>query len=106
MSKNNNKNSKESRGFFEFLAAKTALPSDALAGEFRIELRGRHTLFLQGCRRILKYSPEEMCMAAKGFSVSITGKGLICSTYHDGTVTVDGFIVGVNFNEREGADEI
>ncbi|MBQ8408959.1 MAG: YabP/YqfC family sporulation protein [Clostridia bacterium] len=102
MSREVNKKESEKRGILELLAVKTELPSDMLAGEFRIELRGRNTLFMQGCRRILKYSPEQMVMAAKGFTVSITGRRLICSTYHDGTVTVDGYISGVNFDGEEG----
>lgn len=97
MSKEANKKTREKRGIVEYLALKTELPADALTGDFRIELRGRNTLFMQGCRRIVKYSPEEMIMAAKGFEVSIKGQRLICSTYHDGTVTVDGYINSVEF---------
>ena len=98
----NKKNDKEKKGLLEFLAVKTALPSDALLGEMRIELRGRNTLFMQGCRRILKYSPEEMIMAAKGFSISVKGERLVCSTYHDGVVSIDGIISGVEFDAENG----
>lgn len=84
----------------EYLIAKTRLPTDLLAGEFCIELRGRNTLFMQGCRRIVKYSPDEMILATKGGSVIISGEGLACSTYHDGTVTVDGYIKGILLDEE------
>ena len=97
MSKENNKNSGERRGFIELLAQKTALPSDLILGDFRLEIRGRSTLFMQGCRRILKYSPEEMIMAAKGFDVDIKGRRLVCTSYHDGTVTVEGVIGSLEF---------
>lgn len=90
-----NKKVKKRGGIVEYLAMKTELPTDLLAGEFRIELRGRNTLFVQGCRRIVKYSPEEMIFAAKGFEVSVSGENLVCSTYHDGTVTIDGYIGGI-----------
>jgi hypothetical protein len=73
-----------------------------LAEEFRIVMRERHTLFLHGCRRIIKYSPEEICVAAKGFSVIVAGRGLICSAYHAGTVTVDGYIENIGFDEARG----
>lgn len=102
MSNDENKKNKEKRGLIEFLALKTELPADALTGDFRIEIRGRNTLFMQGCRRILKYSPEEMIMAAKGFEVSIRGRRLVCTTYHDGTVTLDGAIDGVELLGGEG----
>ena len=74
------------------------LPSDALIGEARVEMRGRHTLFMQGCRRILKYSPEEMVIAGKDFSISIKGERLVCSTYYNGAVTVEGLICGVSLH--------
>ena len=102
MSKENNKNSGERRGFVELLTQKTALPSDLIAGDFCLEIRGRGTLFMRGCRRILKYSPEEMIMAAKGFDVDIKGRRLVCTSYHDGTVTIDGMIVSV---ELVGGEE-
>ncbi len=102
MSNENNKNMRDKRGFVEFLALKTSIPADALTGDFRIEIRGRNTLFMQGCRRILKYSPEEMIMAAKGFEVSIRGRRLVCTTYHDGTVTLDGVVDGVVFLGEKG----
>ncbi len=100
----NNKNNKDKVGLLELLATKASIPSDSLAGEARIELRGRNTLFMQGCRRILKYSPDEMIMAAKGFSVSVKGERLICSTYHDGAVSIDGMIASIDLdaeNERK-----
>ena len=101
MSNEIKKTEREKRGFIEYLATKAELPSDALTGEFRIELRGRNTLFMQGCRRILKYSPEEMIMASKSFEVSIKGQRLVCSAYCGGAVTVDGAIEGI-FLSGEG----
>lgn len=97
MSAEPNKVQKDKRGFLEFLAVKAELPSDLLGGDLRIEIRGRNTLFMQGCRRILKYSPEEMIMSARGFDVIIDGERLICSTYHSGTVTVEGNVLAVRF---------
>ena len=96
MSDCNNKKS----GFVDLLARKTVLPCDKLAGEFALEIRGRGLLFMQGCRRILKYSPVEMILAAKGFEVRIGGRDLICSTYHDGTVTIEGDILSVTLGEE------
>jgi hypothetical protein len=100
----NKKSNKNKARIVEYLAVKTSLASDSLVGEARIELRGRNTLFMQGCRRILKCSPEEMVMAAKGFAIRIRGQRLICSTYHDGTVSIDGLIESVALDGGEGKD--
>lgn len=104
MSAEPNKVHKEKRGFLEFLAVKAELPSDVLGSDFRIELRGRNTLFMQGCRRILKYSPNEMIMSAHGFTVVIKGERLICSAYHSSTVTVEGNILSINFEESNSEE--
>ena len=92
----------EKRGFFEYLSVKTELPSDALCGEVRVEMRGRNLVFLSGCRRIIKYSAEEMILAVKGDLLSVKGTRLICSSYHGGTVSIEGSISSVSF---EGGDE-
>ena len=80
---------------------KAELPSDALAGEVRIELRGRNLLFLCGCRRILKYTPELIVLSVKGGTVSVTGERLICTSYHSGTISLEGAISSVSFGEGE-----
>ena len=105
MSAKTNKVHKEKRGFLEFLAVKAELPSDVLGSDFRVELRGRNTLFMQGCKRILKYSPNEMIMSARGFAVIIEGERLVCSTYHGGTVTVEGNILAVRFDQPHSEEK-
>lgn len=86
--------SKEKRGLVELLAVKSELPADILTGGFRIELRGRNTMYMQGCRRILKYSESEMVMATMDFDVRVMGRRLICSSYHTGAVAIEGEIEG------------
>ena len=95
------KSKDKKRGFIEYLSLKAELPSDALAGETRIELRGRSLLFIQGCRRILEYSPELVRVAVKGDTVSVRGVRLVCTSYHAGTVGVEGRISSVTFTEEE-----
>ncbi len=99
MSKNEQKSRK--RGIVEYLSVKAELPSDALAGEVRIELRGRSSLFLSGCRRIASYSPELVLLRIKGGNVGVFGNDLICTSYHSGTVSIDGQIESVRFLEEE-----
>ncbi len=101
MKKDENKRVEGKRGLVEFLAVKASLPSDILSGELRIEIRGRNTLYLQGCRRIMTYSPTEMVLLAKSCIIKVAGERLVCSSYHDGTVTVEGLIDGVQFVEKE-----
>ena len=92
-----NKNDKKN-ALIEFLSAKTSLPSDMLAGDFRLEIRGRNNAIICGCKRILKYTPQEIVLSAKGFAVGITGKRLICTSYHEGAVCIEGYVCGVEFD--------
>lgn len=96
-----NSNDKKRKTLSKALQSGLALPSDALLGEVRIEMRGRETLFVSGCRRIIKYSPEEIVFAVKGFSIDIKGRSMICTTYHYGSVTVEGCICSITFGDGE-----
>ncbi len=89
------------KGIVEYLSVKAELPSDILTGDLRIEMRGRNLLFIQGCRRILNYSPCLMIMAVKDMSVEVAGERLICSTYHSGTVSIEGYIKSINIDDGE-----
>ncbi len=99
-----NKREKEGkRGLIEFLSTVSELPADALAGEVRVELRGKNQLFITGCRRILKYSSEHMMLSVKGDILNVSGERLICTSYCAGTVTIDGSIRSVYFGEEAEA---
>ena len=100
MNKDGDKSNKDKIGFFEYLAIKGDISCDTFNGELHVEMRGLNTMYVQGCRRILKYSPEEMILAAKGTEVCIKGERLVCSSYHDGTVCVNGKIDAVLFNGK------
>ena len=101
MSKENNKKNEKRARLRSLIRDSVSLPSDAFTAEFGIEMRGRELLFLQGCRRIIKYSTEEMILAAKGFDVSIKGERLVCTTYYGGAVTVEGRIDKIDFTAEE-----
>ena len=98
---NTNENEKKTKSLSCAIRARMSLPSDALFGESRIEMRGREMLFVSGCRRIIKYSPSEIIFELKGFFLSVRGSGLICTTYHYGSVTVEGRICAISFEEEE-----
>ena len=92
------KRSDKKERFIEFLSVKAALPSDALSGDFRLEIRGRNFAIVYGCRRILKYTPTQIILSSKGFSVGIDGERLSCSSYHEGAVCIEGYIKGIAFD--------
>ena len=97
MSENKDEKAKKAN-LIEFLSQKTALPSDVLTGDFRLEIRGRNSVITCGCRRILEYSPEKIVLAAKGFAVGIIGQRLICTTYHEGAICIEGYVERVEFD--------
>ena len=105
MNKENNKKREKRGRIRSFLRDSVSLPSDAFAANFGIEMRGRGLLFMQGCRSIVKYSTTEMILATKGFLVKIRGERLECTTYHGGTVTVEGRIDAIDFSKEEEKTE-
>ena len=92
-----NQDSKKTRceGLIRAVVSKAQLPCDLLGGEFRLELRGRRELYICGCRRILKYSEEEMVIRAKAFDVFIEGERLVCASYHYSGITVTGLVKNI-----------
>ena len=99
MSKSREKENK--RGFIEYLSVKAELPSDTLSGNLRIELRGKNSVFVGGCRRILSYSPLLIVLEVKGDKIRIKGKRLICTSYHADAVSIEGLITSVCFDGEE-----
>ena len=102
--KDKSKKGRSFSGIKKFIEDKTELPSDILEGEFSVEIRERSVLYMRGCRRIIKYSPEEMIMAARGFEVRIRGERLICTSYNCGAITVEGDIFGVDLDNWEACE--
>ena len=96
MSKSNDKKA----GLIEVLSQKTALPSDALMGDFRLEIRGRNSAIVCGCRKILKYEPQCIVLSAKGFDLTLVGERLICTAYHEGAVCIEGYITGIELGGK------
>ena len=94
------KNKTERRSLLEILAVGAELSPDALAGEVRIELRGKNQLFVGGCRRIITYSPTLIVLAVKGDELSVIGERLVCTAYHGGNVSIEGAISSLSFKEE------
>ncbi len=67
-----------------------------------IVLHGGRGVTVYDCRRILHYSPSEICLRVGARAVSVTGKGLYCTSFSAGTVSVSGQVSGVALREDRG----
>ena len=76
----------------EWLAVRLDLPPDILSGGMRAELRGRNLLTVQGCRRILTYTPTCIRLQMKDTVLAVRGRRLGCTSYLAGAVGVDGLV--------------
>ena len=86
---------------FRAVISKTQLPCDLLEGEFRLEMRGRRELYICGCRRILKYSEQEMVIRARAFDVFVEGERLVCASYHYSGITINGLVKNIRLEGFE-----
>lgn len=84
----------------EWLAVRLDVPADMLEGGMCVELRGRNTLLVRGCQRILQYTPELLTFQMKGCVLKITGTRLVCHSYLAGAVGVEGRVDGICFDEE------
>ena len=87
-------NNREKKSLCCMITNKIRLPSDLLDGEFRAEMRGRRSMYIYGCKRILKYSSEEMIVVARACQVKVLGEGLVCSFFYGGSMAIEGEIRG------------
>ncbi len=69
----------------------------ATPGGCMIEMRGRNTLTVGGCRRILSYGEEEITLETKEGVLSVTGRGLTCISYFATDIGIEGEIDGLRF---------
>lgn len=91
----------EKPSFTEWLAVKLDIPADSLSGGLRLDMRGRNTLTVHGCVRILDFSPCEIRLALHDGTLTVGGKRLICTSYLAGAVGIDGYICSLCFGDGE-----
>lgn len=94
--KTNDAEKKSRMSFMELLGSKLDIPPDVVSG-IHIEMRGRNNLTVRGCRKILRYTTEEVRLRLHGVTLQITGSRLYCTAYHSGAVEIDGLIDSINF---------
>ena len=85
----------------EWLAVHLDVPADLFDGGLRLDLRGRHTLTVHGCCRILDYSPAEIRLALRDAVLSVGGVRLVCTSYLAGAVSIEGHIDRICFADGE-----
>ena len=87
----------------EWLAVKRDIPADVAGGGLRLDMRGRHTLLVHGCRKILDFTPCEVRLAVTDATLTVSGRRLICTSYLAGAVGIEGYICGISFCDGEVA---
>ena len=98
MEKRNKKcQSKSSLGIRQRFCQALDITPDILPGGSYVEIRGRGSLLIRGCRKILKYSREEIVIATCRDVFSVRGESLTCISYLAGAVGIEGRIDGVDF---------
>lgn len=86
-------------GMIERICRLADLPREALPGGFGATLSGQNELTVRGCRRILRFTPEEVRLWLPSAVLTVTGKGLLLTGFGGGSVTVTGEIDGIFFGE-------
>ena len=87
-------------GIFERLKSIADIPGEVGNG-FSLHMRGEREIYVSGCRRILEYSREKIVLSIKGFSLIILGADLVCSSYFDRSVGIDGKIDAISVDRGE-----
>lgn len=60
-----------------------------------VVIYGESCVTVRGCRRILAYSPSEICLQMKKRSLTVRGEALICLSFSGGCTTLQGRIFAV-----------
>lgn len=77
------------------------ISSDILPYGSLCQLKGRSELLLTGCNKILIYTPEEIKIALHRDVMSVSGKKLLCISYHKGEIGISGEINCLSFIDGE-----
>lgn len=78
--------------------------SELLPSGETVVIYGEHRITVQGCRKILSYSPTEILLRLKRRSLCIRGEGLICTAFSGGGTSLQGVIRSIEYRELEEID--
>ena len=84
-----------------FLSTRYDLQPEMLADGCHLELRGRSSLAVGGCRGIVEYSPTEITLRLKKSLFFVRGSLLSCDSYTRGEVLISGRIDIMGFDDTK-----
>ena len=84
----------------EWLVKRLDFPPDVLHGGLRIEVRGRELVTVEGCRKILTYTPSLVRLRLSCCVLVIEGERLLCHSYLSGAVGLEGVLHTIAFEEE------
>ena len=73
------------------------LPVDLVAGMAHFEFSGNREVIVEGCRGVLEYGENIVCIDTGKMTVRFIGRGLELRNYTDHSAIIDGFISSVEF---------
>ena len=98
MARCNRDNREEKRErIIERLVGGCDLPPELLHGGCYVEMRGRNRVTVRGCKKIVRYSTEDIILKMKCDFLEIHGKRLCCLTYFSGAVVIEGIVDSIAF---------
>jgi len=89
-----------SRDLLSNFSKRLDIPREALPGGFGLTLSGESELTVRGCKRILSYGSELICLRVGKTRLFVRGKGLFCTSFGAGCVTVSGRIMSLALGEE------
>ena len=87
------------KSFKETIYKNLDIQPDVFGGSM-IEVRGRISMLVRGCERILEYGSEKIRLRLSDGDLSICGEGLICTSYYGSAVGIEGGIKTISFEEE------
>ena len=90
---------KNKKRIAERLCKSLDISPDILSGSHKIEVFGRSSISISGCKKILLYAPCEIRLALNGSMLCIVGRDLVCVAYSPTDLTIEGRIDNLCFKE-------
>ena len=91
---------KSGEGFAAKMSAMYDIQPELLLGGCRLELRGRSSLAVGGCRGIVAYSPTVILLRLRDSLLRVCGETLSCDSYTCGEVLISGRIDLMGFEDQ------
>lgn len=88
------------RTFKEKLGEGFDIPPDLLCGGCRVEIRGRGEAVIEGCRKVVTFTPDIIRLAMSDFNIVIEGERLNCLSFCEGSLVIGGRINRFVYEER------